>query len=207
MIEDGRMYKITVLLGLQLLSIINTISDWRIKEFKEYPYLYEGNLEYEKDYSNAYVKTDKSSAAVAYDNDTVVGFLTGIPLIEDKETFPDTEREFVKYGFDPKTFYYFGEIIVDPQYRHKGIASKLFTILENKVSQELGYKNVCFITIEHPENHPLKPTDYQDSSVIWQHLGYEKKDIKVSIVYPTIQPDGSVQNKENVMVYWVKKLN
>jgi hypothetical protein len=70
----------------------------------------------------------------------------------------------------------------------------------------LGYKNVCFITIDHPDDHPLKPIDYEDTSAIWRHLGYEKTAIKVSISYPTIQLDGSVQDKENVMGYWVKTL-
>jgi ribosomal protein S18 acetylase RimI-like enzyme len=197
--------KILLLVGLQLASMVTTISDWRVKNFKEYPYLYEGNNDYEKAYTKSYIDSLKSAVIVAYDEDEkLAGFLTCLPLIDDEEFLSTAKPVFLNAQLDPEKFYYCGEVIIEGNYRKQGIARKLFAKFEEH-AKELGYDNGCFVTIEHPENHPLKPKDYEDPSIVWHHFGYEKTDIVVTAVYPTIDGNG-FSDKENKLVFWIKKI-
>lgn len=197
------MIKYITLTGLQLLTLIGTVSEWRTKYFREYPYLYasEGNPRYEHDYTKSYITSPKSSLVAAYHKRNLVGFLTGIPLKDDVD-FGDFALLFKEAELDANEYYYFGEIIVHELYRQKEVASNLFQVLEHK-AQELGYKKFCFVTIEHPDNHPLKPAHYKDHT-LWDRLGYKKTAIALEAMYPTLQPDGTNRNDKNILRIWTK---
>lgn len=197
------MIKYIVLTGLQLLTLIGTVSEWRTKYFREYPYLYasEGKPNYEHEYTKTYLASAKSSLAAAYRKRKLVGFLTGIPLTDDVD-FADVAELFKEAHLNPNEYYYFGEIIVDPAHQREGIASHLFKQLEQK-AQKLGYKKFCFVTIEHPDNHPLKPAGYKNHT-LWERLEYKETDITFNAVYPTLQSDGSYRDDENILRFWIK---
>lgn len=193
---------LSLFIGAQCSEMINTVSDLRITMFKEYPYLYQGDKEYEKHYVKAYVQ-ERGMVIKAAVKEELAGVITGIPLVEDAETFPEAKQAFVQQGFIPEQFYYIGEVMVMPQFRKKGIAAALFNALE-KQAQKWNYEKFCFVTIEHDKNHSLKPANYEDPAAVWRKLGYSKTSVTIPAKYPTICADGSVQEIENTFVFWVK---
>ena len=187
----------------QRMAMSKRLAEWRVKYFREFPYLYEGNLEYENEYTSIYISDDHSGFFVAEDAEEMVGIISGVPLqnpfmTEAATIFKDT-------GLDPSAFYYIGEIMVHSGYRGQGIARKLMQHQE-QFALDKGYTGSCFMAVERADDDPLRPEHYRNPAWIWQEAGYQKTDIKSDFEYPTIQPNGEIQTVPNTMVFWVKNL-
>ncbi len=187
----------------EILPWIDTIATFRLTEFREFPYLYVGNLESEKKYLRSYSEIKGSALALAFSDEEVVAIATGTPLLSDVEAVPGAAEIFLQHGFVSKDFYYFGEFIVKPHFRHKGITKKLLSELTNYV-KSLGYNNICIMTVDREINHPLKPVDYQDSANIWEKLGFIKTMMKIHIKWPTISLDNKVEMQDNSLSFWIR---
>lgn len=204
-VERNTMVTLSLLLQIflapQLDFLIDTIGQLRLETYKDYPYFYYGTLELEREYLQLYNESKDGMVAQAEIDGKLAGVLTGKPLC----AFEQAAQFFEDAGYDPKEYYYFGEIIVIPQFRRLGIARKLFAMLEQKI-RELGYKKVCFMIIDEQEIDSLKPENYEDPTLLSMHLGYSKMNIVMSHDWPTIQKDGTVKNNTHDMVFWEKQL-
>lgn len=92
------------------------IAALRIEAFKDFPYLYEGSLAYEKEYLDIYFNSNRSSILLLFDKDEIVGFSSSIPLEEEME---DIKHPFLEKGIDLQKYFYIGEVIITPSYRGK----------------------------------------------------------------------------------------
>jgi GNAT superfamily N-acetyltransferase len=173
--------------------------------FKEYPYLYEGSLDYEKSYTASYATDEHALLAVAFDDEKIVGISTGIPLNSNALIVKDLKRKFIDAGVDPSTYYYYGEVIILPEYRGQGLTTKLYHIKEVK-AQNWGYTAACILTVKRPDNHPLKPAGYRSPDRLWEHLGFRKDpSFEVSYHWETIiDAHGTHKDMENPMEFWRK---
>ncbi len=70
--------------GPQVKSFIPDLAKLRILVFRDFPYLYDGDPEYEEKYLKTYTDSPESVVVVAFDGGEVVGASTGRPL--DHET-------------------------------------------------------------------------------------------------------------------------
>lgn len=59
----------------------------RIAVFRDRPYLYDGDVGYEREYLDAYAQSADSVVVLAGDGDQVIGARTGIPLPQDSAEF------------------------------------------------------------------------------------------------------------------------
>ena len=66
-------------------QILEDLANLRIDVFREYPYLYEGDLEYEKKYLGRYFSAQQSYVVGVYDQGRMVGATTAILLSEEDE--------------------------------------------------------------------------------------------------------------------------
>ena len=198
-------FKIKILQGTQLTLLDTFIAKQRLAVFKEYPYLYRGTFSEEYAYLGWFLKLPHTAVAVAYRQDEPVGFLTGTSFTDFDEHFEGTIDLFKKAGFDHTLYYYFGEVIILPEYRGLGLSKQLFAAMENYVRTKTSFSKACFVCEEH-EQHPLKPKDYKELSVLWLRFGYKKTDLPVYFNWPTIQQNGQTKEQEHVMNYWIKNL-
>jgi len=198
-------YVVKVLTGAQVNEFLPFVAQERIANFCEYPYLYRGNLDYELHYLNPYAQWHDTAIAVAYLENTPVGFLTGTSLAAFDQHFKGTIVGFKEAGFKPDSWYYFAEVIVLVQHRGQCLCDQLFKALENYACQR-GYKSGCFVTVVRVDNHPQKPQDYKSPDFIWHRLGYNRSSIVVSFDWPTIQVDGSVVDQYHPLIFWLKNL-
>ena len=200
------MVTVKLLKGKEARQYFNDLASFRLEYFREYPYLYEGSLEYEKKYLESYFNNENSILLVALDNNKIIALSTAIPLLSEYNILEGVKETFSNMCLKLEDFYYFGEIIVLPEYRKKGIASLLYNKQE-EYAKTLGYRGVCLLVVLREQDHVLKPIDYEDSDQIWIHLGYRKTSAYSYFEWPTIQPCGGSQNMSNKMVWWTKMLD
>ena len=61
-------------------DLIMDVARLRINVFRDWPYLYEGDLEYEQAYLRPYLDSKNAIVVGAWDGDQLVGVSTGAPM-------------------------------------------------------------------------------------------------------------------------------
>ena len=82
---------------------IDELAFLRINVFREYPYFYDGNLEYDKNYLCQYLSTKNSILVIARDKERIIGAISGIPL---NKTFSDCRNVFVEQMLQAFIFFF-----------------------------------------------------------------------------------------------------
>lgn len=156
--------------GAEISKVFEPLGKLRITVFHDYPYLYEGTLEYEKAYLKTYSDVASSFLFAAFDGDEMVGATTCIPLEDETE---DVQEPFKLAGLDISSIFYFGESILLPQYRGLGLGHRFFDEREAYAKSFGRFKFTCFCGVVRPEDHPAKPADFRPLNDFWKKRGYE----------------------------------
>ena len=151
---------------------LEPLAQLRINVFREFPYLYDGDLSYEKRYLDTYVKASTSIAVLAIDGDAVVGASTGVGLHEEDADF---QQPFIDAKIDPRSVFYNAESILLPRYRGSGLYRTFFQRRENHALTFESIKMAAFCAVQRPGDHPLRPADYAPLDEIWRHFGYQSQ--------------------------------
>lgn len=191
--------------GAQIEAILPDVAGLRIRVFRDYPYLYDGNREYEEKYLQGLARNERSLVAVARVDGAVVGAATALPLASDAEILGGIDRQFAKLGLDARDYYYYSEIVVDAAHRGHGIAREFYRRRKDR-AVALGYRKVCFAAIEREPGVLPAPADYFDPAPMWATMGFVKHPgIFVTFRWPTLTPAGT-QDMDHRLVFWLKDL-
>lgn len=182
-----------------ILQSLDALAALRIRVFCDYPYLYQGNLDYEREYLSHYLN-DTAVFIGAYDGDQLVGVATASAANEHAEAF---SRSLESAGYDPGQLLYCGESVLLSEYRGRGIGHRFFDERE-KHGRALGLAYSCFSAVVRPADHPLKPKDYQPLDSFWHKRGYQRLD-KV-IAHFSWQDIDQPTATEKPMQFWLKSL-
>ncbi|MEI6730369.1 MAG: GNAT family N-acetyltransferase, partial [Pseudomonadota bacterium] len=142
--------------GEEINAIIEQIANLRITIFREFPYLYDGNLEYERNYLATYANSKNSIIIAAYECDKLIGVSSGIAMSEETEEFC---RPFLEQNYDINKIFYCGETILLKEYRGQGIYTRFMQARENH-AKKCGFEIACFCAVERPQDHKLRPHNY-----------------------------------------------
>ncbi|MBN8536984.1 MAG: GNAT family N-acetyltransferase [Deltaproteobacteria bacterium] len=186
-------------------NYLNEIAQFRIKYFKSYPYLYVGNLEYEKEYINGYANNSKSLLILALYNGKIIGVSTALPLNSNADILGEAPVLFAKKGLNINEYFYYGEIIVKTEFQGIGIAAKIYDMQESYAKAE-GFKKIILATVNRRPNDPRKPSDYFNTDIVWNKLGFKKCNIQINYNWPTITENGSIKDINNPMDFWTKEI-
>lgn len=159
------MNEVTRLTGSDILSVLDELAHLRIQVFREFPYLYDGNLNYERDYLQTYADSPNAVVVIARQRGRVIGASTGLPLIE-------AEAEFQAPFDDPEKWFYFGESVLLPEFRGQGLGHAFFDHREAHASE---YKQLCFCAVDRSDSHPLRPHNYRSLHAFWRGRGYQQQ--------------------------------
>lgn len=192
--------KIKRLKGQSLLPYIPELAKLRIEIFKNYPYLYVGDMEYETNYLKTYIQCPESIMVLVFDNDKVVGASTAIPL--EFETI-EFQKPFLEHGFNIKDIFYFGESLLLPEYRGQKIYRIYFQERE-QAAKEYGCKIAAFCEVYRDVNDPRKPKDYVSLDEVWKYFGFQKQP-DLFMFYPWKEVGEETQS-EKKLVFWLKDL-
>ncbi len=185
--------------GQDILTHVNELAGLRIEVFREFPYLYEGSIDYEIDYLQKYADANASIVGIARAGRKVVGATTGLPLRDADKEF---QQPFLEQGHSVDEIYYFGESVVLPDYRGFGTGAKFFGLRE-KAALEWGARSTCFCAVERPANYPLRPQSYRSNHSFWNRLGYQEHP-ELSCRFPWKQVDSS-GDVINTLTFWIKE--
>lgn len=187
-------------IGKDILRAANDFAALRISIFHEFPYLYEGTMEYELDYITTYSSCPDALLFGLFDGDKMVGATTCLPL--SAET-PEVRLPFDNATLDHSKYLYLGESILDKKYRGQGYGKRFFEVREQHASR-LNLPQTCFCSVERPMNHPLKPTNYLDNSIFWNKQGYTKhQKLRCEMKWLDINEDVETSKQ---LIFWIKTL-
>ncbi|GAB3546540.1 GNAT family N-acetyltransferase [Spirosoma fluminis] len=187
--------------GPKIRAVFDPLAALRITVFREFPYLYEGTVAYEKAYLETYVRSERSLLFAAYNGDQLVGATTALPLSDETE---EVQAPFRAAGYDLSTIFYFGESILLPEYRGIGLGHRFFDEREAHARQFDQYTQTCFCAVERPADHPLRPAGYQPLNAFWTKRGYHREpDLKSLFMWPD---RGETVSTPKQMIYWMKAI-
>lgn len=144
----------------------------RIAIFREWPYLYDGTLDYEERYLSHFLDGPDAVLIVARDDDDIVGVATASSIARQDEVL---RKPFEDAGYAIATLSYFGESVLLPSYRGKGIGHAFFDHRE-AAARKAGFTQSCFCGVVRPADHPLRPQGARDLVPFWRARGYERLD-------------------------------
>ncbi len=193
--------KIQALTGLSVQRYIDQVARLRITVFREFPYLYDGTLEYEAKYLQTYIQSPDSVVVMAFDGDQVIGASTAVPMAHETEEF---KRPFVEAGMEPDKVFYLGESILEKRYRGQGIGVQFFIEREAHARRLGGFTWSAFCAVDRPSDHPRRPPDYQPLDAFWQHRGYGKHP-ELHTTYTWKDLDEAAPSAKS-MTYWLKRI-
>ena len=184
--------------GQKLEKFIPTLAHLRIEIFRDFPYLYDGDIDYEEKYLQTYIDCPESVIVLAFDDEKVIGASTGIPM---KFATEQVTKPFIENGYDPDQVFYCGESVLNKQYRGRGIGVRFFEQREAHSKQLGGFKHICFCCVERPLEHPRRPTDYVPLDAFWNKRGYFKHpELKTSYTWKDLD---DTEESTKPMTFWL----
>jgi GNAT superfamily N-acetyltransferase len=169
MTEPHEFHELT---GAELGPWIDPLGRLRIRVFREYPYLYAGTLEYERDYLRTYQQARQARVVIVTDAaGEVVAATTCVPLAEEG---PEFQAPFLGSGPPVSQVLYLGESIALPAWRGRGLGKEFFARREAH-ARRLGLTVTAFCAVDRPADHPARPPGYRPLDGFWQSRGYVKQ--------------------------------
>jgi len=187
--------------GDAISGLINELANLRMEVFKEFPYLYDGSAEYEKEILKTYLNNREAMLIVAFDADKVIGASTAIPLTGETD---EVKKPFIEHNIPLEEVFYFGESVLLRPYRGKGIGRRFMQLREQHAAN-CGYKYASFCAVVRPEFHALKPENYRNLEGFWMAQGFTKQNHMRTAFYWKDLDKPAEDEKE--MVFWLKHLN
>ncbi|WP_430303134.1 GNAT family N-acetyltransferase [Shimia ponticola] len=157
------------LTGDALTQALPDLAQLRMTVFRAFPYLYDGDMEYEERYLASYRDNPRAVLVAARDGDRIVGASTGMPLVDHADAaslaHPDLPPA--------ETIYYCAESVLLADYRGRGIGHLFFDIREAE-ARRMGFEYALFCGVVRPDDHPERPVDHRPLEGVWAKRGYQK---------------------------------
>ncbi|UCH47723.1 MAG: GNAT family N-acetyltransferase [Betaproteobacteria bacterium] len=180
---------------------IHELARLRIEVFREFPYLYDGSADYEQSYLRTYLNVPESVIAIAFDRDRVIGASTGVPMSVETD---EVKRPFIESGYDPERVFYFGESVLERDYRGRGLGVRFFVEREAHARSLSRFRLTTFCAVQRLGDHPRRPRDYRPLDEFWVKRGYEKHP-ELNTTFTWRDHDESSQSPKP-MVFWIKHI-
>lgn len=180
---------------------LDDLARLRITVFRDYPYLYDGDMAYERRYLEAYARSRRSVFVLALDGDQVVGCSTGIPLADEVTAI---QQPFVARGMLLDEVFYFGESVLLRAYRGQGLGHRFFEQREAHARRLCGYRWTAFCAVERAGNDPRRPDDYRPNDAFWAKRGYQRQDDMFCTLDWT--ETGALESTAHRLRFWLRPL-
>jgi len=159
---------VRALTGAALEAALDGVAALRIAVFRDWPYLYDGSLDYERTYLQTYRDSPGALLVGAFDGDRLIGASTATPMEDHAEAFAEP---LARIGLPVESIYYGAESVLLPAYRGRGLGHRFFDLREAH-ARALGRTHVAFCSVKRPEDHPLRPAYARTNDAFWRKRGY-----------------------------------
>ncbi|UAB88977.1 GNAT family N-acetyltransferase [Ruegeria sp. SCSIO 43209] len=160
--------QVRAMTGTTLVDALDEVARLRIDVFHAWPYLYDGDLKYERKYLQSYVDSARAIVVGAFDDDTLVGASTGAPLTDHADDFA---AAFEGSDLSLGDIFYCAESVLLPEYRGQGAGHTFFDLREAH-AHAMGFTKSAFCSVVRPDDHPMRPDHYRPLDAFWRARGY-----------------------------------
>jgi GNAT superfamily N-acetyltransferase len=171
--------------GESLGAALEDVARLRIAVFRDWPYLYDGDLDYERQYLQVYRDSPGAILVGAFDGPRLVGASTGAPGIPLEEIF------------------YCAESVLLPAYRGQGLGHRFFDLREAH-ARALGRRHAAFCSVIRPETHPARPPDARKNDAFWRKRGYAP--LPGAIAQFSWKDLGEAEETRKPLQFWMRAL-
>lgn len=172
----------------------------RIAVFREWPYLYQGDATYEREYLSLYVNSPTSLAVLVRDEGRLVGVSTAIGLEEEPEAIT---RPVAEAGYDPASVLYAGESLVVTAWRGRGLGARFFAEREAH-ARRLGRSELMFCRVVRDVDDPRRPAGARAQDDFWRRQGYAPLPIGMATL--AWRDVGDAVDTPKRMAFWGRRL-
>lgn len=187
------------LTGAGLDAALDDVAALRMAVFRDWPYLYDGDLGYERRYLQTYRDSPGAILVGAFDGPRLVGAATGTPM-EDHTEFA---KPFAGTGIDLAAIFYCAESVLLPEYRGQGAGHAFFDLREAH-ARALGRSHAAFCAVIRPADHPARPKDYAPLDAFWKRRGYAP--LPGVIAAFRWRDLGHAEETEKPLQFWIRAL-
>jgi GNAT superfamily N-acetyltransferase len=191
---------IEVFRGQAIVPHLTAVATLRQTVFRAFPYLYEGDADYEQRYLAAYAASPDSVFVLAFDGGAVVGASTGLPLAQDDAAF---QAPFRARGWPVADVFYFGESVVLPTHRGRGLGHAFFDAREAHARALGGFRTTAFCAVDRADDDPRRPADYRPNDAFWRKRGYARQPgMTMRLAWRKV---GSDRETGNDLTFWLRR--
>lgn len=159
---------VRALTGDELEAHLDDVAGLRIAVFRDWPYLYDGSLDYEREYLQTYRDSAGALLVGAFHGERLVGASTSTPMEDHASEFA---APFKDQGVALETILYGAESVLLPEYRGIGLGHRFVDLREDH-ARALGRTHVAFCSVIRPGDHPSRPASYRTNDAFWRGRGY-----------------------------------
>ncbi|WP_283177591.1 GNAT family N-acetyltransferase [Gemmobacter sp. 24YEA27] len=191
---------VRALKGAELEAALDDMARLRITVFRAWPYLYDGTLDYERTYLQAYRDSPGALLVAAIDEGRIVGASTSAPMEDHAAEFAEPMRQ---TGLALEKILYGAESVLLPEYRGRGVGHRFFDLREDH-ARSLGRSHVAFCSVMRPGDHPLRPDAYRSNDAFWTKRGYAP--LPGAIAHFSWRDLGEDSDTEKPLQFWIRQL-
>lgn len=189
-----------VLRGDSVDAALDALAALRIEVFREWPYLYDGDPDYERRYMASYRDSRDAILVAALDGGRIVGAATGTPMEDHADEFGAAIRA---HGMEIGDIFYCAESVLLPQYRGQGAGHAFFGAREEH-ARALGRKTSLFCAVVRPQAHPARDPAYRPLDTFWRKRGY--RPVEGLMAEYSWRDLGEIEETSKPMQFWGKSL-
>jgi GNAT superfamily N-acetyltransferase len=191
---------VRALRGAELEAALDDVAQLRISVFRDWPYLYDGTLEYERQYLATYRDNPGALLVGAFDDGRLIGASTSTPM---EDHAPEFAAPFKALGIPPENILYGAESVLLRPYRGIGLGHR-FIDLREAHARSLGRTHVAFCSVIRPEGHPARPAIYRKNDAFWMGRGYDP--LPGVVAHFSWKDLGEVAETEKALQFWMRAL-
>jgi GNAT superfamily N-acetyltransferase len=186
--------------GADLEAVLDAVAGLRTSVFRDWPYLYDGSPEYEREYLRTYRDSPGALLVGAFHGGRLVGASTSTPM---EDHAPEFSAPFRALGIPTERILYGAESVLLRPYRGIGLGHR-FIDLREAHARSLGRSHVAFCSVIRPDDHPARPAVYRSNEAFWRGRGYET--VPGAIARFSWKDLGDTAETEKPLQFWMRAL-
>lgn len=193
--------RVLTVTGEALRRYLPALGRLRAVVFRGWPYLYEAEPGYETEYLGLYSRSSHAGLVLALAGEAPVGASTCLPLADETA---DVQAPFIARNLDPARFFYFGESVLLPEWRGRGIGVEFFRQREAHARAVSDAPFACFCGVQRPEDHRMRPAQPISLEPFWRKRGYVPyPDLACTMRWRDIGDEVATPKR---LTFWLKSL-